>query len=122
MILFTSALTFFFVNLAPGGPSSIMNMSATPEQREVLIKNMGLEPGFGTAILAKEFSFTPPLTYFLQVRIEYKDGLRMAWPDAGGGSGDFANLKNVDGFLELPPSKNEFSAGEAFSFIPFRSV
>ncbi len=43
MILFTSALTFFFVNLAPGGPSSIMNMSATPEQREVLIKAMGLD-------------------------------------------------------------------------------
>jgi len=43
VILFTSALTFFFVNLAPGGPSSIMNMSATPEQREVLIKAMGLD-------------------------------------------------------------------------------
>jgi peptide/nickel transport system permease protein len=43
VILFTSALTFFFVNLAPGGPSSIMNMSATPEQREALIKAMGLD-------------------------------------------------------------------------------
>lgn len=43
MILFTSALTFFFVNLAPGGPSSIMNMAATPEQREALIRAMGLD-------------------------------------------------------------------------------
>ena len=43
MILFTSAVTFFFVNLAPGGPSSIMNMSATAEQRDTLIRAMGLD-------------------------------------------------------------------------------
>ena len=43
MIVFTSALTFFFVNLAPGGPSSIMNMSATAEQRDALIRAMGLD-------------------------------------------------------------------------------
>ncbi len=43
MILFTSALTFFFVNLAPGGPASIMNMNATPEQREALTRAMGLD-------------------------------------------------------------------------------
>lgn len=43
MIIFTSALTFFFVNLAPGGPSSIMNMNATEEQREALIRAMGLD-------------------------------------------------------------------------------
>jgi len=43
VILFTSALTFFFVNLAPGGPASIMNMTATAEQREALIRAMGLD-------------------------------------------------------------------------------
>lgn len=43
MIIFTSALTFFFVNLAPGGPASIMNMNATEEQRAALIKAMGLD-------------------------------------------------------------------------------
>ena len=43
VVLFTSALTFFFVNLAPGGPSSIMNMTATPEQREALVRAMGLD-------------------------------------------------------------------------------
>jgi len=43
VIVFTSALTFFFVNLAPGGPSSIMNMSATAEQRDALIRAMGLD-------------------------------------------------------------------------------
>ncbi|MFN2519507.1 MAG: ABC transporter permease [Candidatus Limnocylindria bacterium] len=43
VVLFTSAATFFFVNLAPGGPSSINNMSATAEQREALIRAMGLD-------------------------------------------------------------------------------
>ncbi|MEO8632930.1 MAG: ABC transporter permease [Chloroflexota bacterium] len=43
VIVFASALTFFFVNLAPGGPSSIMRFDATPEQREALIKRMGLD-------------------------------------------------------------------------------
>ena len=43
MIVFASALTFFFVNLAPGGPASIMRFDVSPEQREALIKLMGLD-------------------------------------------------------------------------------
>jgi len=34
VIVFASALTFFFVNLAPGGPASIMRFDVSPEQRE----------------------------------------------------------------------------------------
>ena len=43
MIVFASALTFFFVNLAPGGPASVMRFDVTAEQREALIKRMGLD-------------------------------------------------------------------------------
>lgn len=43
MLFFVSALTFFFVNLAPGGPSSIMRIDATAEQREALTQRMGLD-------------------------------------------------------------------------------
>src|SRR6267143_197345 len=43
VIVFASALTFFFVNLAPGGPASVMRFDATAEQREALIKRMGLD-------------------------------------------------------------------------------
>jgi len=43
VIVFASALTFFFVNLAPGGPASIMRFDVSPEQREALIKLMGLD-------------------------------------------------------------------------------
>src|SRR5713101_5040354 len=43
VIVFASALTFFFVNLASGGPASIMRFDVSPEQREALIKLMGLD-------------------------------------------------------------------------------
>ncbi|MBL7856127.1 MAG: molybdopterin molybdotransferase MoeA [Cyclobacteriaceae bacterium] len=72
------------------------------------------------AILARDFEFEPDLTYFLQVSVRNEMGKLMAYPDSGGGSGDFANLKKVDGFLELPSDRSTFKAGEAFPFIPFR--
>lgn len=43
MIVFASALAFFFVNLAPGGPASVMGFDVTAEQREALITRMGLD-------------------------------------------------------------------------------
>lgn len=43
VILFASALTFFFVNLAPGGPASVMRFDVTAEQRDALIRGMGLD-------------------------------------------------------------------------------
>jgi molybdopterin molybdotransferase len=52
--------------------------------------------------------------------VKNEGGKLMAYPDAGGGSGDFANLKKIDGFLELPAEKSEFKAGEVFPYITFR--
>ena len=43
VVLFASALTFFFVNLAPGGPASIMRFDVSAEQRDVLIRQMRLD-------------------------------------------------------------------------------
>ncbi len=72
------------------------------------------------AILATDFSFQPRLTYYLQVRVDCNSGKRLAYPEVGGGSGDFANLRDIDGFLELPPDRSDFHAGEAFPYIAFR--
>lgn len=52
VVLFVSAITFFFVNLAPGGPSSVMRFDVTPEQRATLIRNMGLDRPVGERYLA----------------------------------------------------------------------
>lgn len=38
-----SAITFLLVNLAPGGPSALMRMDMTAEQRDTLTKRMGLD-------------------------------------------------------------------------------
>lgn len=43
VVLFVSALTFFFVNLAPGGPASVMRFDVAAEQRDALIRAMGLD-------------------------------------------------------------------------------
>jgi len=72
------------------------------------------------AVLAADVEFIPSLTYYLQVSIRYENGKRLAYPVPGGGSGDFANLRNVDGFLELPAGQSVFKAEEAFDYYPFR--
>jgi len=43
VLALVSAITFLLVNLAPGGPSSLMRMDATPEQREALSRRLGLD-------------------------------------------------------------------------------
>jgi peptide/nickel transport system permease protein len=43
VLVLVSAITFLLVNLAPGGPASLMRMDATPEQREALARRFGLD-------------------------------------------------------------------------------
>jgi peptide/nickel transport system permease protein len=43
VVLLVSAITFFLVALAPGGPSALMRMDVTPEQREQLTRRLGLD-------------------------------------------------------------------------------
>jgi molybdopterin molybdotransferase len=85
-----------------------------------LAKSLGCEIKKQSAILAEDYSFSPKLSYFLQVKIQNENGRLMAYPLSGGGSGDFANLKDVDGFLELPLNQSKFQKGESFPLISFR--
>lgn len=103
----------------PGNPVSTF-MCFYKYIKPWLLASLSVEPDHVEAILTKDFSFTPKLTYFLQVGTKNEGGKLMAYPEAGGGSGDFANLKKINGFLELPPERTEFKAGESFPFIQFR--
>ena len=67
---------------------------------------LGITQPVTRALLATDYSFKPDLTYFLQVKIDKSEGHLAATPDAGEGSGDFANLRSVDGFIELPPERS----------------
>ena len=104
----------------PGNPVSTF-MSFYRYIKPWLLKSQASRVTEASAILAKDFSFAPKLTYFLQVQVKNEDGKLVAYPDQGGGSGDFANLKKIDGFLELPSEKTDFKAGEVFPFIAFRA-
>lgn len=86
-----------------------------------LLKSLGVEAPAQQVVLAQNFSFKPQLTYFLQVKVKNEMSQLKAYPDAGGGSGDFANLKDVDGFIELPAEITDFKAGQVFRYYPFRS-
>jgi molybdopterin molybdotransferase len=86
-----------------------------------LWKSLAVNQKASQAVLSRDFTFAPALTHFLQVQVKNENGVLVAYPDAGGGSGDLSNLKNVDGFLELPKDKSVFKAGEVFPYIQFRT-
>jgi molybdopterin molybdotransferase len=72
------------------------------------------------ARLARDFSFTPKLHYFLPVyAYSNAEGFLEAIPHAGQGSGDLSNLNRANGWLELPAERNLFKKGEIFPFITY---
>ncbi len=73
------------------------------------------------ARLSTEVQFQPDLTYFPEVRLEpSSEGVLMATPVKGSGSGDLANLSNIDGFMELPSHRSIFHSGEVYPVFTFR--
>lgn len=77
-----------------------------------------IETGF--AHISEDFQFPSPVTYFLQVKLSNHNGVLIAQPIKGHGSGDFANLVDADAFLELPAfERNEFIKGEVFKIWLF---
>ena len=84
-------------------------------------KSMHLVDNKKQAILDDDFYFKPDLTYFLQVKLNQKEGKLYATPVSGKGSGDLANLVDSDAFLELPDDRSNFTKGEVFSLLPYRN-
>ncbi|MEZ4900726.1 MAG: molybdopterin molybdotransferase MoeA [Spirosomataceae bacterium] len=68
------------------------------------------------AALSEDYVYKSPLTYFLQVQLYQEGAMLMARPIVGHGSGDFANLVDNQGFLELPLGKHTFSKAK---YCPF---
>ncbi|GAB2531646.1 molybdopterin molybdotransferase MoeA [Spirosoma aerophilum] len=67
------------------------------------------------AQLAETVRFEPSITYFLPVHLtSAPDGKTMAQPLPGSGSADFANLLATNAFMELPPDRSVFDAGDVF--------
>ncbi len=83
-------------------------------------KSVGVTMPQETAILASDFEFKSPLTYFLQVTLENKNGCLYAQPLMGNGSGDLANMALADAFIELPGEESHFKKGTVFSLLSYR--
>ena len=83
-------------------------------------KSVGLEVAEETAILAEDINFKPNLAYFLQVKLVSENGLLMAYPITGNGSGDLASLVKADAFIQVPSDKIEFKKGEVYPIIKYR--
>jgi len=67
------------------------------------------------ARLASDVNFAPELHYYLPIRLHTSsEGILLAEPCKGNGSGDFVNLKNTNAFMELPRGKALFRAGEVY--------
>ena len=104
----------------PGNPVSTF-MCFHRYLKPWLQQSMGLvNPDPLLAALNDHVKFEPELTYFMQVKAHYnQEGQFVATPMEGHGSGDFANLLQCNGFLELPADRSHFIQGEVFPFIPF---
>lgn len=88
-----------------------------------LKESLGLEHAIQPKVkLLKSIVFNAPLTFFVPVKLTANPEIPIleAYPLPGNGSGDFANLLDADGFIELPENENEFQAGHFFTFWPFK--
>lgn len=104
----------------PGNPVSSF-VCANVYLKFWIRNSLGLDTKFDLVKLAKDISFIPPLTYFLECAVHTSStGERLAETIKGNGSGDFANMTSADGFVVLPDNQNEFKAGEVYPYIPFR--
>ena len=75
------------------------------------------------AQLNEGINFTPPLQYFVQVKLKIcKHGHLHATPIEGHGSGDFANLLDTDAFMELPLEQSIFKKDEVYRIWPFKRI
>lgn len=73
------------------------------------------------AVLQKDISFKPDLTYYPIVKLMHsKSGVLKAVPVNNNGSGDFASLTEGDAFLELLRGQDEYRANEAYQVIRYR--
>lgn len=106
----------------PGNPVSTL-LCVTRYLIPWLKESLGLARSIQPKVkLLKSIVFKAPLTFFVPVKLTTnpETPILEAYPLPGNGSGDFANLLDADGFIELPENENEFQAGHFFTFWPFK--
>ena len=105
----------------PGNPVSSF-MCAAVYIRTWIAASLNQKPRKTFAILQEDVPFPKPLTYFIECRTMFSEnGVMMAYPSLGNGSGDFANMVDADGFLVLPAGEGPFLKRNVYEFISYRN-
>ena len=86
-----------------------------------LSKSLGLAPNERQVLLAQSIEVKPPLTRFIQVKLENKKGVLWATKVRENGSGDLTSLAHSDGFICLRPRETAYEKGEPVAFISTKS-
>ncbi|MDE3743826.1 molybdopterin molybdotransferase MoeA [Maribacter polysaccharolyticus] len=85
-----------------------------------LYRSLGIEIKKGEVVLGASITVKPPLTRFMQVKIENRKGCLWAFPVRENGSGDLTSLVHSDGFVCLPPREEPYGKGEVVTFVGTR--
>jgi molybdopterin molybdotransferase len=101
--------------------TAVLGLPGNPVSSLVCLHRYVLKSAPVWGKLTEKVVFMPNLTYFLPVQCCYNDQAEMTVkPVKLQNSGDFLALANSDGFVELPPERSEFLAGECFPFYGWR--
>lgn len=106
-----------FVFALPGNPVSTVLCAAKYLIPWLAQKQQSVQR-LQTVPLQKEYFKKTELTYFLPVRLSFSASTVEAIPAEGNGSGDFAHLSGIDGWLELAGSSGVFDPRKELPFIP----
>ena len=86
-----------------------------------LSKTLGLAQIKKQVLLQEAIEVNPPLTRFIQVKMENKKGVLWATKVRENGSGDLTSLAHSDGFICLRPRETAYKKGESVAFISTNS-
>lgn len=75
-----------------------------------------------TAQLETQVTFKPSLTLFQPVKVRVKHATVIATPVRTNGSGDFVNLHEATGVVELNQAESLFEAGTIVNYYPFEWI
>ena len=86
-----------------------------------LSESLGLQHHEIQVLLEESIEVEPPLTRFIQVKLENEKGVLWATKVRENGSGDLTSLALSDGFICLRPRKTVYEKGEPVAFISTKS-
>lgn len=103
----------------PGNPVSTL-VCFTVYFRHWLNISLGISKEQEYAALSSEVEFRKDLTYYISVAMGNEQGVVIANPSPGHGSGDMVNMSLTEAYLALPSNKSTFKKGEVYPLYRIR--